>query len=165
MTDPTRQRGYLNNNPGNIDRSDPPWNGEIRDVARCQNDCQRIELEHGRFGVFETAEAGLRAFHKTLLAHQNVFGDRTIDQHVERWAPTPRRGLVAKAGTEAGGEDQNDHEAYVATVCAVSGFDRDQPLDMNDADQACRVMRGMVTQELGGQPYVNGEIERGVSAA
>ena len=34
MIAPTQTRGYLNNNPGNMDRSEPPWNGEIRDVAQ-----------------------------------------------------------------------------------------------------------------------------------
>ena len=47
MIAPTQTRGYLNNNPGNMDRSEPPWNGEIRDVAQCQNDVQRAELTHG----------------------------------------------------------------------------------------------------------------------
>ena len=31
--DPRQTRGFLNNNPGNMDRGEPPWNGEVRDAG------------------------------------------------------------------------------------------------------------------------------------
>jgi len=87
MIDPKQTRGYLNNNPGNMDRGDPPWNGEIRDIAKCQNDIQRGELSHGRFCVFESAEMGIRAMAKTLLAYHDRLGCRSIRDYINRWAP------------------------------------------------------------------------------
>ena len=57
--DPRQTRGFLNNNPGNMDRGEPPWNGEVRDPVRCANEVQRSELVHGRFCVFVDAPHGM----------------------------------------------------------------------------------------------------------
>ena len=51
--DPRKSRGFLNNNPGNVDRSADVWQGEIRDPADPRlTDFQRNELVKGRFAVF-----------------------------------------------------------------------------------------------------------------
>ena len=47
MIDPKQTRGYLNNNPGNMDRGDPPWNGEIRDIAE---ECGRTSARRPDLG-------------------------------------------------------------------------------------------------------------------
>jgi hypothetical protein len=74
MIDRYKARGFLNCNPGNMDRADPPWLGEIRDVALCVNDGQRMELTHGRFCVFSDAQHGIRAMVENLRAYRDRLG-------------------------------------------------------------------------------------------
>ena len=68
--DPKTTRGYLNNNPGNVDRiSGNPWKGEITDPADLRlTDFQRNELVNGRFCVFEDALHGIRCLALDLKA-------------------------------------------------------------------------------------------------
>ena len=87
MMDPKSTRGFLNCNPGNMDRGEPPWNGEIRDLAHCANEVQKGELVHGRFCVFVDAPHGIRAMVKNLWAYHDRLGCRTIRDYINRWAP------------------------------------------------------------------------------
>jgi hypothetical protein len=66
--DPKEQRGYLNHNPGNIDRSADNWQFEIKDPNDPRlTPFQVHELTYGRFCVFADAVHGIRAMAKNLL--------------------------------------------------------------------------------------------------
>lgn len=149
MIAPTQTRGYLNNNPGNMDRGEPPWNGEIRDVAMCQNDMQRMEMTHGRFCVFERAVMGIRAMAKNLLAYHDRLSCDTIREYIERWAPP----------------NENNTEAYVAQVASRLACSPDEPIEIRDPKVMEAIIDGIIRVECAGMPYEGNEIAEGVALA
>lgn len=71
--DPRTSRGFLNNNPGNVDRSADVWQGEIRDPDDPRlTPFQRNELVNGRFVVTISPQFGIRLLAKTLFAYAAV---------------------------------------------------------------------------------------------
>lgn len=149
MIAPKQTRGYLNNNPGNMDRGEPPWNGEIRDVAMCQNDMQRMEMTHGRFCVFERAVMGIRAMAKNLLAYHDRLSCDTIREYIERWAPP----------------NENNTEAYVAQVASRLACSPDEPIEIRDPKVMEAIIDGIIRVECAGMPYEGNEIAEGVALA
>ena len=149
MIDPQKTRGYLNRNPGNMDRSEPPWNGEVRDVACCVNDVQKAELLHGRFCVFTDAEHGIRAMAKNLRAYRDKLGYRTVRQYIDRWAPP----------------NENNTAAYIERVCLSIGCGPDHPIDSERLAVMRALVDGIIRVECAGMPYAGGEIDRGLAMA
>ena len=146
--DPLATRGYLNNNPGNMDRSDPPWVGEIRNLADCKNDVQRMELEHGRFCVFVDADHGIRAMVKNLWAYRAI-GLDTINGLINRWAPP----------------NENNTIAYKDRVSLSTGKGLDEHLDMDNRATMRALLDGIIRVECGGMPYAGSEIENWMTLA
>jgi len=165
--DPKTTRGFLNNNPGNMDRSTAyVWNGEVRDPAFAQNDCQRKELTTGRFCVFTDAEHGIRAMAKNLIAYRRAYGCETAYDYISHWAPPPKKkDPNAVAGTESNGEDQNDTKAYADAVAKHMGIRPSDFIDIGKPEILAALIEGMIRVECAGNPYENGEIERGVALA
>ena len=149
MIDPQQTRGYLNNNPGNMDRGEQPWNGEIRDMPLCQNDIQRMELTHGRFCVFESAVMGIRAMAKNLLAYHDRLGCDTVREYIERWAPP----------------NENNTEAYVTHVASRLACSPDEPIEIRDPKVMAAVIDGIIRVECAGMPYQGNEIAEGMALA
>ncbi len=147
--DPKTTRGFLNNNPGNMDRGEPPWNGEIRDVGRCANDVQRIELTHGRFCVFADAPHGIRAMVRNLEAYHDRLRCRTIRDYINRWAPP----------------NENNTAGYIARVAANAGVDADSAVDIGDSRILRAIVDGIIRVECAGMPYGGSEIEDGLRLA
>lgn len=147
--DPRQTRGFLNCNPGNMDRGEPPWNGEIRDPARCANDVQRGELTHGRFCVFVDAPHGIRAMVKNLWAYHDRLGCRSIRDYINRWAPP----------------NENNTAGYIARVAASVGVAPDDPVDVHDRRVARALVNGIINVECAGMPYQADEIEQGLALA
>ena len=147
--DPKATRGYLNNNPGNMDRSEPPWNGEIRDVDLAQNDVQRAELTHGRFCVFVDSVHGIRAMAKNLIAYYDRLGLHTIRQIINRWAPP----------------NENNTEGYIQRVASNAGVGADDQIDIRNARVMGSIIDGIIRVECAGMPYEQDEIEKGMLAA
>lgn len=149
--DPTKTRGFLNNNPGNIDRLPPPlWNGEIRDPADPRlNDMQRWELARGRFCVFDTAHHGIRALAKNLLADHDRLGDRTVRQFIGHWAPPL----------------ENNTTAYIANVCTAANCGPDDPIDIRSRPVICALVSGIIRVECGGMPYALDQIQAALTDA
>ena len=147
--DPRTTRGYLNNNPGNMDRGNPPWNGEIRDLSQTQNEIQRIELTHGRFCVFNDAQHGIRAMVKNLRAYRDQLGCKSVRDYINRWAPP----------------NENNTAAYIANVAGPLGVQPDDPVDIEQR----AIMRGLVDAiicvECAGMPYSPDIIEEGLTLA
>ena len=146
--DPKTTRGFLNRNPGNMDRSDPPWNGEIRDVSKCVNDVQRAELTHGRFCVFVDAEHGIRALVKNLRAYRDRLGCKTVRQFITRWAPP----------------NENNTHNYIVSVAHSAAVDPDFPVDIEIRRIMRAIVTGIICVECAGNPYTT-EIEAGMDLA
>jgi hypothetical protein len=139
----------LNCNPGNMDRGEPPWNGEIRDVGRCANSCQTDELTRGRFCVFVDAPHGIRAMVRNLQAYHQRLGCRTIRDYINRWAPP----------------NENNTAGYIARVAASAGVEADQAVDIGNGRILRAIVDGIIRVECAGMPYDGSEIDDGLRLA
>ena len=83
MTSKTPPRGIRNNNPGNLRRTDDPWQG----LAETQTDTE--------FFVFQSPIYGIRALARTLIKYQDKHRLCTIRQLIGRWAPNTENDTVA----------------------------------------------------------------------
>ncbi len=146
--DPKGTRGYLNNNPGNLDRGEPPWNGEIRNIDLCKNEVQRHELTYGRFCVFEDQAHGIRAMVKNLWAYRAI-GLNTINGLINRWAPP----------------NENNTAAYKQRVCDATGKGLNEPLDMDNRRVMRALVDGIIRVECAGEPYTSEELDAGLTLA
>ncbi len=164
---PRTSRGFLNNNPGNMDRSEPPWQGEIRDLADARlTEFQRGELTRGRFCVFASPQLGIRGMARNLFAYTDRLGLCAIDALITQWAPPPKKGLVVgAAGGEANGEDQNDTAAYIKAVAERLGMRPDTCVNLRDYKVLYAIVDAIIRHECGGMPYKGTEIEDGLLLA
>lgn len=148
--DPRTSRGFLNNNPGNVDRSADVWQGEIRDPADPRlTEFQRNELVKGRFAVFAEARPGIRMLAKTLFAYRDRLGHRTVRRIINTWAPPV----------------ENDTGAYVNAVAARVGVSPDAELNMNDFRTMKALVSAIIIHECAGMPYAGTEIDDGLLMA
>lgn len=95
-------RGIRNNNPGNIEWSDP-WQG-LQPVGKRTDP---------RFCQFESPAYGIRAMARTLITYQDKHNIRTVTAAINRWAPPVENntGAYIKAVQNAvGGDRVNMHE-------------------------------------------------------
>jgi len=150
MMDSKQTRGFLNCNPGNMDRGEPPWNGEIRDLMRCANDVQRSELTHGRFCVFVDAPHGIRAIVRNLWAYHERLGCRTIRDYINRWAPP----------------NENNTAGYIARVAASVGGDPDAQVDIHEPRILRAIVEGIISVDAASKTYNNDNaIDEGLALA
>lgn len=151
MIDPKSTRGYLNNNPGNMDRlANDTWQGEIRDAADTRlTPFQLNELTHGRFSVFEDAVHGYRALAKNILYIWTNCGDKTIRQIIGVWAPP----------------NENNTEMYTNMVCKRLGVNADDAVDPHVYDVMYGFADAITRVELGGMPYMQSTIDNGLALA
>lgn len=148
--DPRKSRGFLNNNPGNVDRGADVWQGEIRDPNDPRlTDFQRNELLKGRFCVFAEPRPGIRMLAKTLFAYRDRLGHRTVRRIINTWAPPV----------------ENDTGAYVAAVAARVGVSPDAELDLSDFKTLKALVSAIIIHECGGMPYAGTEIDDGLLMA
>lgn len=147
--DPKLTRGYLNNNPGNIDRGNPPWNGEIRDVSKCVNDIQRRELTQGRFCVFVSSAYGIRALALNLRAYRDRLGCKSVQDYINRWAPP----------------NENNTAGYIDRVAMEIGVNPLAQIDINQQPTMKALVKGIINVECAGMPYSDAELDAGLAAA
>lgn len=142
MSASTLPLGVRSNNPGNLRPSRDPWVGELRppdDRGYCR---------------FDTAENGIRALAKNLLAYQNKHNLRTVERIIARWAP----------GVE------NDTEAYIRHVCLLTGYRRDEVIDVGDPEVLHDLVAAIIRHENGVPPtpagwYMDAQISVGIMRA
>lgn len=141
-------RGVRNNNPGNIDYNPRnQWQGQLPPDPTIEK----------RFARFDTAENGIRALAKLLLAYRGKDGMPgvggpgidTVREAISRWAP--------------GGE--NDTEAYIRTVAAYIGVQPNQPIDIRNFRTLIVLTTGIIRHENGAVPYAASVIAEGVQRA
>lgn len=145
---PPATRGFRNNNPGNIDYNPRnPWQGQLPPDPAIEN----------RFARFDTAENGIRALAKLVLAYRGKDGMAgiggsgidTVREVINRWAP----------GVE------NDTEAYIKAVAAGVGAQPNQPIDLRNYRTLIAITTGIIKHENGGVPYAPEVIADGVRRA
>lgn len=85
----TAARGMRNNNPGNIEKSDTKWLGEV-------------DGTDDRFCTFSSMVYGCRALIKTLQTYRTKYGLSTVREIIRRWAPS----------------EENDTRSYVLSVAS-----------------------------------------------
>ena len=89
-------RGERNNNPLNIRRVvGSHWKGEIVTPIEDRQFCQFTTLEHG-----------IRAAYQILDTYRRKYHAVCIEDIISRWAPP----------------SENDTEAYIRSVCTLTGF-------------------------------------------
>lgn len=148
--DPRTSRGFLNNNPGNMDRSEPPWQGEIRDPADPRlTKFQREELTQRRFCVFVSPQLGIRAMARNLFAYTDRLGLCEIEDLIKRWAPPV----------------ENDTAAYIEAVAKRLGVRHDACVNLRDWKVLHVIVDAIIRHECGGMPYTGSELEEGLLLA
>lgn len=128
-------RGIRNNNPGNIEAGNTPWEGQ--------------DGSDGRFAKFITPEHGIRALGKNLLSYADK-GYDTVTEIVNRWAPA---------------SDGNNTDAYIKSLCSRLGVKPDDQLNMSDINTLKSLCAGIVQHENGKLPYSDDQLNTGVQAA
>lgn len=141
MMDPTLSRGYRNRNPGNIDFVPAnKWVGQLgieEGVAR------------PRFARFASHEHGIRALAMLLMTYHDRHGLNTVRGIINRWAP-PK---------------ENDTGAYVKAVAKRVGVLADQTIDTHQFTVMSPLVGAIIRHELGGMPYSDTTMERGIAMA
>ena len=124
-------RGIRNNNPGNI-RHGAGWQG------------MADEQPDPAFITFKTPEYGIRAIARIMLtyAKNGIVNVRGI---ISRWAP----------------DNENNTEAYIASVCEALKVNPDQYIDLTVEMPA--LVKAIIRQENGLQPYSDETIEAGIA--
>ena len=125
-------RGIRNHNPGNIRRSNDPWQG----LAPEQTDPD--------FFQFTAPEWGYRALMKTLQTYRRKHGLRTIAEMISRWAPA----------------NENDTAAYIRSVCQEMQVNPAYVPDVDDRETMC-ALAAAISKHENGVPAVMEDIERG----
>jgi hypothetical protein len=129
-------RGIVNNNPGNIRKSDAAWHGAVAGSDPV-------------FVTFDTPENGIRAMAKLLLTYQRKHGLDTIAELIERWAPAA----------------ENDSFAYIDDVSTRLGIDPDERIDLADPAILAALCGAVIRHENGRQPYPAAVVAAGIGAA
>ena len=125
-------RGIRNHNPGNIRRSNDPWQG----LAPEQTDPD--------FFQFTAPEWGYRALMKTLQTYRRKHGLRTIAEMISRWAPA----------------NENDTAAYIRSVCQEIQVNPAYVPNVDDRETMC-ALAAAISKHENGVPAVMEDIERG----
>lgn len=132
-----KPRGVRNCNPGNLRRSEDPWQG----LAREQTDPD--------FFVFETPVYGIRALARTLITYQDKHGCQNVFGFISRWAPP----------------NENDTRAYVRSVADALDVDVIDPIDVHTHKHLAPLVKAIIRHENGQQPYTDAQIDKALSLA
>ena len=128
------------NNPGNIDRTSTPWQGEDRSAAAVAREA--------RFCVFLTPQAGFRAG-KTLLTYQRKHGLRTVKEIIGRWAPPV----------------ENNTTAYVQQVANAVGVSPSEVIRLDNPVTLGRLATAIAKHENGGMYWNADVVAAGIAEA
>lgn len=125
MTEPHLPRGIRNNNPGNLN-----FVG--------QAGAHKEPGPNGRFAVFATPDAGLKALREQLIRYVYRDGVNTVAGIIAKWAPP---------------SDGNDTHAYATTVATRLGVTVNTPLSPLTPEQLATLMHAIIHVENGTDPY------------
>ena len=114
-------RGLKNNNPLNIRHNSDTFVGEVQGKDKA-------------FKTFQSRAHGYRAAFVTLHTYLVKHRRDTIEKIIRAWAPP---------------EDNNDTEAYIASVEKQSGIPRDKVLTTNSGEDYEKIVIAMSKVENG----------------
>ncbi len=130
-------RSIRDNNPFDIDKvSGQHWQGEVASTDP-------------RFAAFQTPIDGIRAGIVLLCTYQDRDHCATIRQIINRLAP----------------RSENNTAAYVAGAAAACGVGADVPVNVRDTVVLEPLVRFIIREEAGEQPYSDDQITAAISAA
>lgn len=139
-------RGIRNNNPGNI-RVGDDWLGLAK-----REEMTAEQQKETAFAVFSSPVYGIRAMAKILLKYQRKHGLKTLAKMIKKWAPA--------------GDGSNDPAGYAAQVAGAAGIGVDTEFDFGaDSQRALKIIKAMIYQENGSQPFSNITIMNGLEMA
>lgn len=130
-------RGIRNNNPGNIRRSNDPWQGLA------------AEQEDPEFFQFESAPYGIRALARILITYQDKYMLSNVGEIIDRWAPP----------------HENDTGAYARHVAAQIGVSTGDTINVQRYSVMRPLVEAIIKHENGVQPYTDAQIDRGLALA
>jgi hypothetical protein len=136
-------RAVRNNNPGNLNAG-IAWQGLM---PRAQMTTE--QSQEGRFAVFKSSVWGFRALCIVLLNYERVHNLDTIRKMITRWAPNT----------------ENDTDAYIKSVCDMTGQDPDAHLDLKDQSLLQSLARAIAVHECGGWFFTVEDLMSGVALA
>lgn len=87
------------------------------------------------YNRYATREAGLNAMAWQLKRYQNVYGLRTIEGIISRWAPRA--------------DPRNHTDAYIAQIAKRTGWNKDALLNLNDPATLAKLEEAMIERETG----------------
>lgn len=135
---PEMTRGVRNHNPGNIRRVDGQvWKGQ----SASQTDPDFVQFDDPVYGI--------RALTVLLLNYYRWYGLNTVEQIINRWAPSV----------------ENDTTEYVRVVAMRMGVAPDKALDLYKRNTLRSLVTAIIWVETGGYEYSADVIEHGVSMA
>ena len=137
MTNDKSARGIRNNNPGNIRRSNDPWQG----LSQHQKDPSFFQFDNPLYGI--------RALARVLIAYQDKHNLRTITQIINRWAPP--------AENQTGG--------YITDICQRNGFAANAHLDLHKETDLKPLVEAIIWHENGQQPYSAAQLTKALVLA
>lgn len=123
IANPSDPRGIRNNNPGNLN-----YVG--------QAGATKEGGPNGRFAVFQSAEAGLRALADQLRRY-GARGINSVRAIISKFAPA----------------SENNTQAYIGSVSKGLGIGADSSLDLNDPRVLQSLMGAIIKVENGKNPY------------
>ena len=92
---------------------------------------------------------GIRAIARTLITYQDKYGLQTINDLISRWAPP----------------NENKTDSYVAEVVTKTGFAASQSVNMHSYGDLKPVVKAIILQENGQQPYADAQIDKALVLA
>lgn len=128
-------RGLRNHNPGNIRTSSDRWAGLDNPP------------DDGEFFRFTHPQYGIRAIARILKTYHDRHGIHTIRNLVARWAPS----------------NENPTEALIENMARRTGLDANEEIEFSE--HLTVLVKAIIVQENGFQPYSNATIEEGISLA
>jgi hypothetical protein len=129
-------RGFRNNNPGNI-RLGQPWQG----LSPTQTD--------PAFCQFVDPKWGIRAIAKIMMSYKEE-GVQTIGQAITHWSPP---------------SDSNPTDSYIQNVAKACSIDPNNVVDITALSILPNIIKAIIEQENGSQPYSDDTINEAISLA
>lgn len=141
-----KARGLRNNNPGNIRWGDN-WQGLLVPSLRTDKDfCQFVDI---KYGIRALVIILFNYKNKAGLPHVGGKGIDTIREIIMRWAPP----------------NENDTEAYIASVAKTVGVLDDEPMDLFNIFRCRSLVKAIIMHENGSQPYADAQLDVGIRLA
>lgn len=137
-------RGVRNNNPGNIKKTNDPWQG----LKKYQSDPVFFQFEKPIYGIRAIARI-LINYQDSLMKEKKENGI-SINYIVNKWAPPI----------------ENQTSNYINFIKKQNGFISENiTLDMHDFDKIFPIVKAIIHFENGYQPYDDQTIEYGLRLA